>query len=413
MESRDGVTDMLRSVTESLRSESLAELPDARVEDDFSSLHEAVEALEAERLRRLAEIDRRRIYARNGHLSAVSWLAGRFTIGWGEARRAVSMGRGLAQMTEARRAFEAGTVSLSALRVLAEAREVEPEAFSVAEPLLVQAASRHTIADLHRAVVRWRQAVEAERAGREGWASVLRARRRLHASVTLEGMVRLNGDLDPEAGETFMTALRAVLDANARSGGARDLEVDDRTPAQRRADALGEICRGWLDRADRAEVAGERPHVSVTVPFEALGARGDGELEHIGSVDHETLRRLSCDASVTRVVMGPRSEPLDVGRRTPVVSTAIRRAVIARDRQCRFPGCDRPQSWCDAHHVTHWADGGETALTNLVLLCRRHHAMVHTGFSLEMVRGRPVFRRADGSVLEDRTRADEVDREPP
>jgi hypothetical protein len=78
--------------------------------------------------------------------------------------------------------------------------------------------------------------------------------------------------------------------------------------------------------------------------------------------------------------------------------------VIARDRRCRFPGCGRPHTWCDAHHVTHWADGGDTALGNLVLLCRRHHRLVHEpgGFRMTMQDGRPVFARPDGSRLEDR-----------
>lgn len=82
---------------------------------------------------------------------------------------------------------------------------------------------------------------------------------------------------------------------------------------------------------------------------------------------------------------------------------AIRRAVIVRDRSCRFPGCGRPHAWCDAHHVVHWAEGGATSIGNLLLLCRRHHRLVHEGrFSLEIVGARPVFRRADGSLLEDR-----------
>jgi 5-methylcytosine-specific restriction endonuclease McrA len=76
--------------------------------------------------------------------------------------------------------------------------------------------------------------------------------------------------------------------------------------------------------------------------------------------------------------------------------------VAARDRRCRFPGCDRPQTWCDAHHVVHWARGGPTSLANLVLLCRRHHRLVHDRFALAVEDGRPVFRRPDGSVLEDR-----------
>jgi hypothetical protein len=213
-------------------------------------------------------------------------------------------------------------------------------------------------------------------------------------------MVRVDGDLDPETGETLLTALRAVMDAEARSG-----SPDGRTAAQRRADALGEVCRGWLDAGDRPEVAGERPHVTVTVHSEALRAgSGTSEMDQVGPVDPAIARRISCDAGISRVVLAGRSEPLDVGRRTPVVPPALRRAVVVRDRHCRFPGCDRPQAWCDAHHVVHWADGGSTALQNLILLCRRHHRMVHErrGFRLELMDGRPVFRGPDGSVLEDR-----------
>jgi len=139
------------------------------------------------------------------------------------------------------------------------------------------------------------------------------------------------------------------------------------------------------------------------VPIEHLRGEGAGELERLGAVQPEVVQRLGCDASITRVVLSGRSEPLDVGRRTPVVPASIRRAVVVRDVTCRFPGCDRHHAWCDAHHVTHWSKGGATALRNLVLLCRRHHRAVHDGgFSLEMDGSRPVFRRPDGSVLEDR-----------
>jgi hypothetical protein len=418
----------LRSAVESLRSESLSSLPDARVEEDFAELQAACEALEGERLRRLAEIDRRRLFERDGHLSAASWLAARFQMGWGEARRMVAIARSLERMSRARRAFDGGAVSLAAVRMLAEAREAEPDAFDRAEHVLVEAASRHSIPDLRRALIHWRSVVESERMETCDADEVLRERRHLHASLTLGGMVRLDGDLDPQTGGTFMTALRAVLDVEARTaasvGVGEGVEPDGRTPGQRRADALGEICRGWLDRDDRPQVAGERPHLSVTVPLDALTAAESGggaaaatgasgavagaagaataELEHAGPIGRTTLRTLSCDASVARVVLGPRSEPLDVGRRTQVVPPAMRRAVVARDRHCRFPGCDRPQSWCDAHHIVHWADGGETSLENLVLLCRRHHRLTHQRFSIETIENRRVFRRRDGSMLDDR-----------
>ena len=389
----------LRSAVDALRSETLPDLPDARLEEDFTELQRAVELLEVERLRRLAEIDRRRLFERDGHLSAASWLASTFKVAWGTAREHLRTARALEEMPQTRQALDAGELSMSAVRVLVATRDADPSAFRDCEAQLVEAARIHSVQDLQRVAAYWRQAVEREQA-LEG-DDKIRERRRLHASISFLGMVRVDGDLDPETGETLLTALRAVLDAESRSRGG-----DDRTPAQRRADALGEICRQWLDLAERPSVAGERPHVTLTVDSEALqgASAGTSELGHVGPTHPEVARQLACDASIRRVVMAGRSEPLDVGRRTPVVSPAMRRAVIVRDRHCRFPGCDRPHTWCDAHHVVHWADGGPTALPNLVLLCRRHHRMVHQpgAFRLELADGRPVFRRPDGSVLEDR-----------
>jgi hypothetical protein len=392
----------LRSAIESMRADVLPELPDARAEEDFSELQRASELLETERLRRLADLERRRVFERDGHLSVAAWLVSRFKVAWGAARDQVRMARALDEMQETRRALDAGDVSLSGVRVLVDARDADPELFRRSERQLVDAARIHTVADLRRVAAFWRQQVEREQLT-AGGDEAIRARRRLYASVSFLGMVRLDSDLDPETGETFMTALNAELDAQARTRGEGD---DDRTPAQRRVDAFAEIMRYYLDRSDRPTVAGERPHVTVTVAAEGLrgDSRAGAELDHVGPIDAETARRLACDASITRVVMSGRSEPLDVGRKTPVIPPAMRRAVIVRDRHCRFPGCDRPHAWCDTHHVVHWADGGPTATSNLLLLCRRHHRMVHARgrFTLELLDGRPVFRRADGSLLEER-----------
>jgi hypothetical protein len=130
---------------------------------------------------------------------------------------------------------------------------------------------------------------------------------------------------------------------------------------------------------------------------------GSAELDHAGPVPVEVARRIACDAAIVRVLTAGGSEPLELGRATRVPSAAQRRAVILRDRHCRFPGCDRPPAWGDVHHVLHWPDGGPTDLGNLLLLCRRHHVLCHArgGFRLALEDGRPVFRRPDGSVLED------------
>ena len=386
----------LRSVAEGLRAESLADLPDARAEEDFLELHAAIEQLEAERLRRLADLERRRVFARDGFLSIGAWLMARCRLAPGASQEQVRTARALEAMPRTARGLEAGEISLSGARMLAQAQALDPEAFARSEATLVEAARSCSMRDLQRVVAHWRRLAEQERSGHDE----LYERRRLHASVTFQGMVRVDGDLDPENGETLLTALGAVLDAE---GHART-EEDTRSPAQRRADALGEICRQWLDRSDRPTVAGERPHVSVTVPLETLKGTGIGELDHTGATDHATVARLACDASITRIVLSPNSEPLDVGRRTRVVSPAMRRALIVRDRHCRFPGCDRPPAWCDAHHVVPWAKGGPTALWDLILLCRRHHRLIHDhgGFTVELVEGRPVFGRPDGTVLQER-----------
>jgi uncharacterized protein DUF222/HNH endonuclease len=290
-----------------------------------------------------------------------------------------------------------GEISVSAADELIAARDVDPEAFADVEETLLGAARDRSLHDLRRATEHWRAIATRERFEREHTDRF--ARRRLHISPLLDGMVRIDGDLDPETGQMVITALRAVQDADLRNG------PDERTAPQRRVDALGELCRQWLDRGDRPVVGGERPHVTVVVDLESLEGRVGRrcELEDAGRIPSEAARGLACDASIARVITDGRSVPLEVGRRTPVVSGPLRRAVIVRDEHCRFPGCDRPPGWCDAHHVRHWADGGETGLSNLVLLCRAHHRMIHAKrFDLVMVDGAPRFARTDGSALDGR-----------
>lgn len=255
------------------------------------------------------------------------------------------------------------------------------------------------VRDLRRAIAYWSQLADAECAERE--AERAYQLRRLHVSPTLGGMVRVDGDLDPESGQLLLSALHAVMDAEARSvEGSAGVRA---TAAQRRADAIAEICRSYLARTDRPEIAGERPHVLLTVDLEVLERRSPGRCElAVGPINPEQARRLACDAGLVRAITAGRSELLDLGRRTPVVPAALRRALGLRDGGCRFPGCGRPPDWCDAHHVVHWADGGPTSLANLVLLCRPHHRMVHRAFGVRMEDHRRVFLRPDGSPLEDR-----------
>lgn len=367
----------------------------------FAELQLISEAVEAKLLRWLADQDRRASYRRDGYLSTSAWLADRFKVAAGSAKKQVQVAQALEEMPRVRESFFSGDVSSSAVQVLAAARWEHPDAFAAGEEALVAAASTKPVEELRRVVSEWGQSVDRLHPDQ---AELLRSRRRLDVCPTPTRMVRVEGELDPEGGELLLTALQAMVDADLRSAGPGDM----RTPTQRRADALCELARRYLDSPDRPTVARERPHITLTVGIETLRASnkaralGRCELDHTGTVPVETARRLACDASVLPVVMGGPSEPLDVGRRTPVVPTGLHRAVVLRDGGCVFPPCTRPHPWCDPHHIRHWADGGKTALANLVLLCRPHHTLVHEGgFGLEMANGRPVFRRPDGSVLED------------
>lgn len=398
----------LQSALEEIQGTDPDRIDEAALADGYAELEWAADVVLSARLTWLASIERRGTYARDGHLSITSWLAQRFRKTWSAASRLVGAARALEQMPTTREALESGEITSSAVDLLMPAQQVDPKAFTQAEASLVEAATTLSIPDLGRVVATWRRAAEDAR-GPE-FTDRAYERRRLHVSPTLAGMVRVDGDLDPETGQTVISALRAVCDAGVRS------QADHRSSPQRRADALGEICRQWLDRTDRPLVGGERPHVTVTVDLQMLEGRlpppgSVAELEDAGPISSEAARRLACDASVSRVITRGSSEPLDVGRRTQVVPAGIRRAVVVRDRGCRFPGCDRPQGWSDAHHVVHWAHGGDTALSNLVLLCRRHHRLVHHGFGLEMTDGRPRFFRPDGTVLEEGSALEE--RAPP
>jgi hypothetical protein len=236
-------------------------------------------------------------------------------------------------------------------------------------------------------------------------------RRGLSVAETFDGMVSISGLLDPVTGSLLMTALntrvRPATPANGdghdkspdaadrRAAGSHTGESRDelRSWAQRRADALGDVCAEWLEQCNSREVAGVRPHLSVLVDHSTLAAGDTGikgghpaderswiepaELAWVGPITANEAQLIGCDATVSRVLMAGPSQVVDVGRATRTIPPALRRAVTARDRTCVGPGCERPPEHCDVHHVVFWEHGGETTPENTVLLCRRHHRLVH------------------------------------
>jgi hypothetical protein len=140
------------------------------------------------------------------------------------------------------------------------------------------------------------------------------------------------------------------------------------------------MCRRTLAAGTLPTTGGDRPQVVVTVPLAVLrDGVGSATLDDGTVISAGAARRLACDAAVIPAVLGGRSEVLDVGRARRLFTGPLRRALVLRDRGCAFPGCDRPASWCEAHHLRPWAAGGGTSLDNGVLLCRHHHRLVETG----------------------------------
>src|ERR687892_602093 len=249
----------LRSALDELRSTDVFALSDDELASDLDELERATRVFEVERGRRVAELERRGAHARDGHLSLASWLAARHLVAPSTAAGHVRMARALEAMPVAAEALASGDVSSSAITLLAHARDASPEAFSRSEAQLVDAARTMPVEELKDTVTRWRHD-HADVADDD--------RQELFLTPTVRGRGRLGGDLNAETTQVLITALRAVQDAEVRSND----RTDTRSPARRRADALGEICRQWLDSSNRPVAAGERPHVIVTIDVETWGA---------------------------------------------------------------------------------------------------------------------------------------------
>jgi Domain of unknown function (DUF222)/HNH endonuclease len=355
-----------------LAAEDLDNLSCGALGEDLVALRRHLDRMEAEFARRLRRFDCLHGPAADGAASTTSWLSSRCRLFPGAAAERVTLARHLPDLPQTETALRNGEIGYQHATVIAHTAErigVEPA--RSAETILVQAARTLEPARLRLVTRRLEHCVDPDGALRD--ANHDHDRRRLHLSRTLDGVVVLDGLLDAEGGATLMAAIDAL---------SAPFPGDTRTAAQRRADALVELCTRQMQAGRLPQVAGQRPHLTVTAPEATLrgepGAPG-GELAWAGPVIAETVRRLACDAALTTVTVDSRGEPLVVGRTTRTVPASLRRSLVIRDRGCRFPGCDRPPEWTDGHHLLPWANGGPTTLDNLVLVCRTHHHLVHEG----------------------------------
>lgn len=355
-------------------SEDLDHIGDAALLDEVVEMSRLINALEAQRARRIAEIDRRRAHERDGHITAAAWLRHRCGMASGRAADHVRIARAVNRMPAMRRVFEAGDLDMTRVRMLVHAHGRHPDTFARDEEVLVTAATSLSVADLRTALAYWAQALDHDEALRDGEAR--RRRRALYQVVMPDGSHHLEIVLDPEGGHTVRTAVATLADPG-------NLDPHDRrSPTQRRADGLVDIARFYLDHhPDMITRHGHRPHVSVIVDLATLTGDHPGRSEtEDGDVLHpETVRRLLCDARITRIVLDPEGVPVDVGRTSRTVTAAQWKALVVRDGGCVEPGCDRPPGWCDVHHRIPWSQGGRTDLDDLELRCRPHHVRRHEG----------------------------------
>ena len=372
----------------------------------------------------IAELDRREVWAAQGALSCAHWLSWACGIDTHTAREKVRVARALTGLPLLSEALAKGELGYSKVRALTRIATSENEADLLNIGLHGTAQHVEKFVRLHR---RAKRAEETERADAQ------HENRGLTFWHDDDGTVVLHGRFPPEMGARILSALDAAMAAHAAeqpaagwdNEGLAPEDVPAGTPRQdpspvdattdagareraaahrredaqvfltdvprgtfirgpsrtvRRADALAWMAERLFESGDAPALAPDRHEIVVHVEAEVLadGRAGRCEIEHRTAIAAETARRLCCDAGIVPVVDGANGEPLSVGRRTRSIPPAVRRALSSRDRGCRFPGC--PATYrLHGHHVKHWADGGETSLDNLILLCPTHHRLVHEG----------------------------------
>jgi hypothetical protein len=369
------------------------------LEMSLLEITEAVDRLQAGRLQCLAQLDAYKVGDADHGGSTAAWLRELTMCASAAAGRDVYLARDLAALPLLATALVEGRIGLDQARMIAGLRKDVPDSdMAAALPDLIEAAKRNTPDSLRPKINDVRHALApAQLADRE---KLLYEQRSLSMTSTADDAGVGSWRLPQGMQEIVLTAIHAF--SSPATG-------DDRSPAQRRADALVTICEQVLNGGTAPETGGVRPHVSVLVSLETLEQRAGAPAASYGfesAASDEWARRMCCDAGISRIIADAKGEILDSGRTTRTFTAAQRRAVIARDRHCVWPGCVAPAAWCEVHHRVHWIDHPETSVDNGVLMCGRHHDRVH-------VHRHRIVIGPDGSRSVDLRRGSYDDPDPP
>jgi hypothetical protein len=339
---------------------------------DIKELRAGIDALESEFCASARSSQKNGDHLVSGNITAASWIARTCGMSVTSAADRLCVGEQLESLPRVAAALASGEIGYQSASVLAHLREKlgeKQDRFNEEE--MLGFAREFSVSGLRRlCTYAWHI---ADPDGFFNEAEENYTRRRLHIGQMPDGMYAVDALLDPETG----ASLKAAADALAKRTGPED----DRTHSQRMHDAVGEIVNHALGQGTLPRRHGVKPHINLTTTIEGLknevGAP-PAELELSLPISTRTLERISCDCTMSRVLLAE-STVIDVGRATRVVSAPTMRALRVRDKGCRFPGCDRQVDWSSPHHIIHWARGGPSNVSNLTLLCHYHHRLVHEG----------------------------------
>jgi hypothetical protein len=319
----------------------------------------------------VAEYDRRNGWADSATQSCAHWLNWKCGIAMGAAREKVRVARALENLPKVSAAMACGKLSYS------KAREITRVASADTEDTLLMIAEHGTAQHVEKLVRAYRRCQDAEELSRE---ACQQQNRSVSYRYDDDGSLIIHCRLPAEAGALVLKALELAVEELPADDVPAGTSPEPVPFSARRADALALVAESFVAHGAMETSGADRHQIVVHVAAETLRDRTAGccEFEHGPSMAAETARRLACDASVVSLIENDDSEPLNAGRKKRTISAPLRRVLSARDRGCRFPGCSNAR-YIDAHHIEHWANGGETKPSNLVSLCRFHHHAVHEG----------------------------------
>jgi hypothetical protein len=339
----------------------------------------------------------------NGQRSMLDVVASNEDAAVGSVRREIGLAETLhADLPLTAVALRDGRISLGKAKLLAQlaptsdARKVALKDPDTGEAYLLARAVEVDTHQLRRVIATWAYRIDPRADDR---AHLDRAHLYEIGLVDTPDGTKVNGLVSHETGDLLRTGLRAIT-------GVPD-QADTRTTAQRNAAALHTMARHLLDTGEHGSAAKVRPHLNVTVSHDTLLAPADQAgidpatfTESGMPIPRAVLDRLTCDCELNRVIFGPDSVVLDVGRTQRIISNDQRRGVIARDRECQRPGCHAPPRYCEVHHRIWWERGGGTSVKDSVLLCFHDHEWVHTNdITIARVGNHWVFTDKEGNEV--------------